>query len=197
MSTEAATQAHRPLLGKSAQQRVRPLARGILAVQGTLGVVLIAFMAALLIAQVTARNLLPFSLFWAEEVARLTLIWMTMLGVAYAVGRGVHLTVTALTDYMPVGVRVWFQRGALLLIVAVGAMLCFSSWELVGSIGSVAASSSDLPRSVYFLASVVGYGFAALQAVLVLVAGPMPEEDKPLEELTAADGSDPHEGRTA
>lgn len=197
MSTEAATQAHRPLLGESAQQKVRPLARGILAVQGALGVVLITIMAALLIAQVTARNLLPFSLFWAEEVARLTLIWMTMLGVAYAVGRGVHLTVTALTDYMPIGVRVWFQRGALLLIVAVGVMLCYSSWELMGSIGSVAASSSDLPRSVYFLASVVGYGFAALQAVLVLIGGPIPEEGEPLEDLTAADGSDPLEGRTA
>lgn len=197
MSAETTTQAHLPLFGESVQRKVRPLAAGILAVQGAAGVVLIATMASLLIAQVTARNLLPISLFWAEEVARLTLIWMTMLGVAYAVGRGVHLTVTAITDYMPVRLRVWFQRAALLLILVVGVMLCLSSWELMGSIGGVAASSSDLPRSVYFLASVTGYGFAALQAILVLIAGPLPEEGEPLEQLATSDSSDPLEGRTA
>ncbi|MCI2264366.1 TRAP transporter small permease [Sediminivirga luteola] len=167
--------ADRPLLGPRGRSRLRPVARVLLAAEGGLGVVVVAIMAALLIAQVAARNLLPFSFFWAEEVARLALIWMTMLGVAYAVGRGTHLTVTAITDYAPPAVRPWFQRVSLLLIVAVGILLCGSSLQLMDSIGGVAASSSAIPRSVYFLASATGYGLAAVHAALVLLIGPLRE----------------------
>lgn len=198
MSTASTPQERLPLFGEAVRRKVRPAARAVLAVQGAAGALLIATMAVLLIAQVTARNLLPISLFWAEEVARLTLIWATMIGVAYAVGRGIHLTVTAITDYMPTMVSIWFQRAALVLILVVGVLLCYSSWELMGNIGGVAASSSNLPRSVYFLASVVGYGFAALQAALVLVAGPLPDRTEPLDELTITDGgSETSERKTA
>jgi TRAP-type C4-dicarboxylate transport system permease small subunit len=166
------------------------VARVLLAAEGGLGVLVVATMAALLIAQVAARNLLPFSFFWAEEVARLTLIWMTMLGVAYAVGRGTHLTVTAITDYAPPSFRPWFQRAALVLIIAVGILLCGSSLQLMDSIGGVSASSSAIPRSVYFLASATGYGLAAVHAVLVLLIGPLREELDPAA-AALADSADP------
>lgn len=175
--------ANRPLIkGGTVNAKIHSVARILLATEGLVGVLVISTMTLILIAQVATRNLLPFSFFWAEEVARLCLIWMTMLGVAYAIGRGIQLTVTAITDYFPVGVRVWCQRTALLLIIVTGVLLCVSSAQLMESIGGVAASSSSIPRSFYFLASVIGYGLAVVHATLVLLIGPIPEAlESPLE----------------
>lgn len=172
----------RPLLPTAWQGRLRPVARIIIAAESIVGSLLLAGMAGLLIVQVFGRNVLSSTFFWADEVARLSLIWMTLLGVAYAVGKGSHLTVTAVTDYLPDSIRVWFQRVALVLIAATGVLLAPAAAELMQSIGGVAASSSGIPRSVFFLASVIGFGLAVVQALIVLLIGPEREASGPAEE---------------
>lgn len=141
------------------------------------GVVIMATMTLLLVTQVLVRYLLPIPLFWIEEVARLGMIWMTMVGAGYAVGRGIHLTVTALTDRLPAVALRWLKQAVLVLLIAVAALLAPAAWELVGSLGSVTASSSNIPRSVYFLASVIGYGLVVIQAALGLFVGPIKDKD--------------------
>lgn len=177
--------ADRPLLPPSWQERLRPVARMIIGIESVLGSALLAAIAGLLMMQVFGRNVLSSTFFWADEVARLSLIWMTMVGLAYAVGKGSHLTVTAVTDYLPEGVRVWFQRLALVLIGAVGILLAPAAADLMQSIGGVAASSSGIPRSVFFLASVIGYGLAVLQSAIVLLIGPERDSAGPAEQVAA------------
>lgn len=169
----------RPLLAPRPAKIVRKIAESVLRVQGWLGIVAVGAMALLLIFQVVVRYVIPMPFFWVEEVARLAMIWMTMLGVGYAVGRGIHLTVTAPTDYLPVAARRWFQWTALVLIGVVAVFLAIASVELVDALGSITASSSNLPRSVYFLASVVGYGLAVIQATFTLLGGPNPDSAEP------------------
>lgn len=164
----------RPLLGAGPARAVRRVTGALLRIHGALGVIAMAALAVLLITQVVVRYVLPFPLFWVEEVARLAMIWMTMLGVAYALGRGVHLTVTALVGRLPAEARRWIGIVVLMLIAVIGVVLSIASVELMDELGAVTASSSNVPRGVFFLASVIGYGFAVLQAVLVILGGTIP-----------------------
>src|SRR5690554_69245 len=84
----------RPLLGPRPARLARKIGEAVLRAQGGVGIAVVAAMALLLVMQVVVRFLIPIPMFWVEEVARLAMIWMTMLGVGYAVGRGIHLTVT-------------------------------------------------------------------------------------------------------
>ena len=160
----------------------RSVARSAVTTQEAIGVAAFTVMAVVLVAQVAARNLLPFSFFWAEEVARLALIVMTMCGLGYGVGRGSHLAVTAISNVLPEQARTWMDRVVLLLVAGVAIPLSFSAMELVESIGGVQTSSSGIPRSVYFIAGAVGFGLAALQAVLALIAGTVDEPEGIVEE---------------
>lgn len=168
----------RPLLGPRPARSVRKISEAVLRVQGGFGIAAVGAMALLLMIQVVVRYVLPVPMFWIEEVARLAMIWMTMLGVGYAVGRGIHLTVTAPTDYLPVAARRWAQWISLVLIGIVAVLLAIASVELVNTLGSITASSSNLPRAVYFLASVVGYGLAVAQSVFALLGGPNPDSQE-------------------
>lgn len=171
----------RPLLGPRPARLVRKISQAVLRVQGGFGIAAVGAMALLLMFQVVVRYVVPVPFFWVEEVARLAMIWMTMLGVGYAVGRGIHLTVTAPTDYLPVAARRWAQWLALILIGIVAVLLTIASAELVDKLGSIAASSSNLPRAVYFLASAVGYGLAVAQSVFALLGGPNPDSPEQLD----------------
>lgn len=179
----------RPLLGPAPARFVRRIAELVLRIQGGFGIAAVSAMALLLITQVVVRYVMPVPMFWVEEVARLAMIWMTMLGVGYAVGRGIHLTVTAPTDFLPLAARRWAQWISLILIAGVGVLLAFASAELVEKLGSVTASSSNVPRAGYFLAGVIGYGLAVLQSVLVLLGGPNRAPDELEAELVLPGGS--------
>ena len=158
------------------------IARAFVTAEEAVGVVAFTIMVVVLVAQVAARNLLPFSFFWAEEVARLAMIIMTMCGLGYGVGRGSHLTVTTISDLFPAAARTALERIAALLIIGVAIPLSYSAVELVMSIGGVQTSSSGIPRSVYFIAGALGFGMAAVQAVVLLMAGPVDEPSDIVEE---------------
>lgn len=175
----------RPLLRGKLRTTIRAAERWLLATESALGVLLAATMFLLLLTQVITRNLIPMPLFWIEEVARLAMIWLVMIGVGYGVGKGIHLTVTSLVDRFSTHLRLWLVRAVLLVVILASIPLAWGAWELVQTLGSITTSSGALPRSLFFIPTVLGYGLASLHAVVLLLAyaDPVPAN---LSEIEAA-----------
>ncbi|MDJ1160175.1 TRAP transporter small permease [Chelatococcus sp. SYSU_G07232] len=76
--------------------------------------------------QVVSRYVLNAPSTITEEVSRYALIWLGLMGTAYAVGQGRHMAFTTLVGALPP------QRGALLLRFANLLVLAFASVVMVG-----------------------------------------------------------------
>lgn len=66
---------------------------------------LFVVMVAAIVWQVFARYMLEQPTVWSEELARYLMVWVTMLGSAYVLGRGDHVAVTVFVDPLPEPIR--------------------------------------------------------------------------------------------
>src|SRR5690625_1804541 len=135
------------------------------------GVLLIVGFFVLLLIQVAMRYLMGSTYPWIVEVARLLVIWTTLIGAGFAVGRKSHITVTAISDaLLPRRSHIATALG-LLISLALGVLLAVASWALMETLGGVAASASGLSRGLFFLPGVIGFGLVALHSALLLLSG--------------------------
>lgn len=169
----------RPLLRGTARRALLKLERIVVGFEATLGVLLVSSMAVLLVVQVFSRFVMSLPIFWVEEVARLTMIWIVFIGVAYAISTNTHLTVTAVTDRFPRVVRIWLERVVLLLVAYTCIEVSVAGLDLAQRFSSISASSSGLSRSWYFVPTALGFALASVQASIVIVTRPLigPAED--------------------
>ncbi len=71
-------------------------------------------------AQIVLRNLGAGGISWADEALRITVLWVTMLGAIAASGEQRHVTIDAVSRYLPAGVR----RAADVLVNALTSAVC-------------------------------------------------------------------------
>lgn len=135
------------------------------------GVVLIAGVFVLLLAQVIMRYALPSSFPWIEEVARLLFVWTVLIGAGFAVGRQSHITVTAISDALLKSRSYIAVVGGLVISALVGVLMALASWELVQTLGHIRASSSGLSRGLFYLPGVIGFSLVTVHSLLLLVSG--------------------------
>ena len=110
--------------------------------------------------------------FWVEEVGEWSLAWMSFIGAALGVRRGVHFAVHLVIESFPVSLRRAVLAAQCLLIVLFGALVAVFGWQ-VAELNSQSFSPALVLnlRSLY-LSSVVGgalmvvYGFITLGDVL-------------------------------
>ena len=81
-------------------------------------------------AQVVFRYALNDSLFWAEEVARYSLVWSSMIGAAVAYRHGSHVAVTDVVKRIPAGLQRQVVRAVHALVFAFGAFILWQGWML-------------------------------------------------------------------
>jgi TRAP-type C4-dicarboxylate transport system permease small subunit len=126
---------------------------------------LLAVMVASVTWQIVSRYLLVSPSSWTEELARFMLIWIGLVGGAYAYRRGMHLGLELLAERLPVRTR---PLHAALVHVAVGV---FAAIALVGGGGNLVALTYslsqyspglELPMAVVYLA-------LPLAGVLILI----------------------------
>ena len=126
---------------------------------------IVAFMATLMFCQVVARYLNN-SIFWAEEVLRLSMVWVTFLASPLVYERAEHPGFKALPNKMGIlGKKsIWIISNILVAMVSwwlfyYGIKLCQSSNYI---------SANGIPRYVFVLPAVIG-GFYTLLIALVKI----------------------------
>jgi TRAP-type C4-dicarboxylate transport system permease small subunit len=109
--------------------------------------------------------------FWVEEVGEWSLAWLTFIGAALGVRRGIHFSVHLVIDRFPPALRKAVLAGQCLLIVAFGILVAVYGW-LVAELNSQSFSPAlVLNLRWLYLSSVVGgvliavYGLIALSDV--------------------------------
>ena len=102
---------------------------GPLSVAGrNLAAALLAVMLALALAQIVSRGLLQHSLDWAEELARVALVWSVLLTAPFAYRRGAHVAIISFAEALPQRLLVCTSLLLNLLIVWILAMLFVESF---------------------------------------------------------------------
>jgi len=110
--------------------------------------------------------------FWVEEVGEWSLAWLTFIGAALGVRRGIHFAVHLVIDRFPPALRRAVLAGQCLLIVAFGILVAWFGW-LVADLNSQSFSPALVLNLWWlYISSVVGgvlmavYGLIALGDVL-------------------------------
>lgn len=119
-----------------------------------------AALTALLIANVIARSFFQ-SIYFAEEITKLLIIVVTMVGVSYAARKARHIRMGAFLDLMPPKMEKVF----ILFISAVSAvvmfMMAYYSYQYVTQMMQLGQRTSALQIPFWTFNAIVPIGFAA------------------------------------
>jgi TRAP-type C4-dicarboxylate transport system permease small subunit len=72
--------------------------------------------------------------FWVEEIGELCLAWMSFIGAAIGIRRGIHFSVQMITDRLPARARLAVFTAHYLLIAAFGALVAIFGWLYLSSV---------------------------------------------------------------
>ncbi|HSL51098.1 MAG TPA: TRAP transporter small permease [Candidatus Deferrimicrobiaceae bacterium] len=94
--------------------------------------------------------------FWVEEIGELCLAWMSFIGAAIGIRRGIHFSVQMITDRFPVRVRLAVFTVHYLLIAAFGALVAIFGWQVAELNSQSFSPALDVNLRWLYLSSVVG-----------------------------------------
>lgn len=135
-------------------------------------VILMTVITTLIGVQIFMRYVMGASLSWSEELARYCFIWMSYIGVSYAVRRNVSISTTVLTDA--------FSSRLVRLIIGLFANLVFAAFALlvvtqgimlvqkISGFGQKSASLG-LPMAYVYAAPVAGFTLTLFRLVQRMV----------------------------
>jgi TRAP-type C4-dicarboxylate transport system permease small subunit len=111
----------------SAARRLRPVFERLL--EAIVFALMIAL--ALIVAVAVIYRKAGESLVWYDEIAEITLAWITYYGSALAALRGAHIGVSALVDAMPARLRIATTVVAEILVIGFFLLLAWASWHVL------------------------------------------------------------------
>jgi tripartite ATP-independent transporter DctM subunit len=136
-------------------------------------VIAVAVVVAALAGNVFTRNVLVFSLFGAEELARFAFLWAIWFGVSLAVKRGAVTVITFVADAGPP----WWQRSVKTFSgISLGVLLVYCCWRsteyATGQFATHGSSPSlGMPWFYPVVSMAVGYYFITLHYAAAVAAG--------------------------
>ena len=107
--------------------------------------------------------------FWVEEVGEWSLAWMTFIGAAIGIRRGIHFSVQIITERLRPGLRRWIYVTHYTLIAAFGIMLAVFGWQVAQLNAQSFSPALDLNLRWLYLSSVAG-GLLILAYSVVTIA---------------------------
>jgi TRAP-type transport system small permease protein len=126
--------------------------------------VLVAVMTALVLLQIALRATTGVSLAWAEELARVSLVWSAFLVAPFAYRAGAHVAIDLFADALPRRLRIAMQlllHGLVALILIMFFKESLAFWER-----GLSQQSATLP-----LPSAAFYSILPVAFVAMLLAG--------------------------
>lgn len=137
-------------------------------------IALIVAMAAVVNLQIISRYLFDHPFMWAEEVTRLTLVWVTFLGGGLLLRRGSEIMVDSFVALLPARARLWADLSRDVVLVALYSAVIVVAWGVARSVGSMPLIATDWPTSLLVWPVCIGAGFSVLYSVLRIAAGLRP-----------------------
>lgn len=122
--------------------------------------VLIAVNAALVLAQIASRAAFNAPLTWAEEAARIMLVWSAFLVAPYAYRMGANISIDLFAAALPTRLRLALVTALNVLVLAVAAVFFYES--ILFWLRGLNLSAATMPVRMAWFYTVVPFGFAGL-----------------------------------
>ena len=94
--------------------------------------------------------------FWVEEIGELCLAWMSFIGAAIGIRRGIHFSVQMITSHLPAGAQQAVFTIHYLLIAGFGALVAVFGWQVAELNSQSFSPALGLNLRWLYLSSVVG-----------------------------------------
>jgi TRAP-type C4-dicarboxylate transport system permease small subunit len=130
---------------------------------------LLAVMLALALAQIVSRGVFHYSLDWAEELARVALVWSVLLVAPFAYRTGAHVAIVSFAEALPprlLTVTSLVLNGLIVWILAVLFIESFAFWRR-----GLEIMASTLEIKMAWIYAIVPAAFAMLILVGVELIG--------------------------
>ncbi|MBL8700504.1 MAG: TRAP transporter small permease [Alphaproteobacteria bacterium] len=143
-------------------------------VEEAVAIGLVIAIAVILNLQVVCRYFLDSPLIWPEEIARLSLIWLTYVGCAAVAARGGHIAVDMLVARLPDAARRRAFAAIELVLGVVFAILAWLALRLAQSLAGMETAATEIPMAWLAAPLVVGGVLSAFHcaARAALALGP-------------------------
>jgi TRAP-type C4-dicarboxylate transport system permease small subunit len=125
--------------------------------------ILLAVMLALALAQILSRGVFDYSLDWAEELARVALVWSVLLVGPYAYRKGAHVAIVSFAEALPPRLLVACSLLLNVLVVWIVAVLFVESFAFWRRGLDISAATMDIPMA--WIYAIVPVAFALLMLV--------------------------------
>lgn len=132
---------------------------------------LLAVMLAVAVAQIASRALFNHTLDWAEELARMALVWSVLLAAPLAYRSGAHVAISAFAEAIPPRLLYATALALNLLTAWICGVFLLESFDFVARGFTIVASAVPLPMGwVYAIvpASLAALLLVAIECVLRL-----------------------------
>jgi TRAP-type C4-dicarboxylate transport system permease small subunit len=159
---------------------VRSLARGLAVTCEVSAGAILLVVSLINLGQVLGRYVIGFSVPWAEEVMRYTMMWLMMLGGVACIYRVEHMAIESLVESAPERRRD-LVRSTLFGIAGIFCIfLVYYGWTAAIRNSSQYAAASGMPMIIPYLAIPVGGALMLIEIVLCWFAGydPIRPEDE-------------------
>jgi len=143
------------------------LDRGLCRVEEGLVAALLGAAALILFLDVVARYLFSAPFSWGAESVRYAIIWVVFIGSSIAARRGIHISISALREFLPAPA----QRPLILLVLAIcfgfSVLLLSASVELIQFMRGFrqVTPAMEIPMWWVYLAIPVGAGLMSLRFI--------------------------------
>jgi len=130
---------------------------------------LLAVMLALALAQIVSRGVFHYSLDWAEELARVALVWSVLLVAPYAYRKGAHVAIVSFAEALPprlLALTSLVLNGLIVWILVVLFIESFAFWSR-----GLEIMASTLEIKMAWIYTIVPAAFALLILVGVELIG--------------------------
>jgi TRAP-type C4-dicarboxylate transport system permease small subunit len=109
--------------------------------------------------------------FWVEEIGEFCLAWMSFIGTAIGIRRGIHFSVHIITDRIPPGARLAVFTVHYLLIAGFGALVAIFGWQVAELNRQSFSPALDLNLRWLYLSSVVGGALIVVYSIVSIRDG--------------------------
>lgn len=138
----------------------------------TLGALCVTGFAGIVIYVVFARYMLSYTPYWAEELPRMLLVWVTFIGSISGFARDSHFRAGILGLLLPSGgARRLLRRIAAMATLIFLGVLAVTGWQLTQVTWSHQTTALSWPVGLLYLALPVCCGLSMIPAVAILIRG--------------------------
>jgi TRAP-type C4-dicarboxylate transport system permease small subunit len=146
-------------------------------------VIVMAAMVAIVAAQVFLRYLLNDSIGWADEVSRLTFVWLIFLAIPLGIKAGVRIGIELLTSRLPASLQDALARSVAAVAAGLMLLVCYESVVISWQQWDELMISVDLSAALFYLAVAAGSAHSALHLIWIVLSGAVNADQTLIREL--------------